>query len=85
MAKEGNEQLNITTFRPHNDLVGDYSLIRDWCKDHNSSFSSIINSFLPAIAYALQNHVSMDANGERFIRADFGDVKLREVKNPYYG
>lgn len=76
----------ITCFRPHEDLEADYWILRDWCKDNRSSFSSVINSFLPAIAYAVQNCVHFDVKkGERFIRADFGDIVLREIKNTTYG
>lgn len=83
MAKK---KLVLVCLRPHIDLEADYWMIRDWCKENRSSFCSVINSFLPAIAYAVQNCVHEDEKtGERFIRADFGDVVLREIRNLPYG
>ena len=67
-----------TSFRPRKELADDFDEILLWCKDHNSSFTSVINSFLPAINYALHNHIFRDDKRKRYIRADFGDVALLE-------
>lgn len=68
-----------TTFRPQDDLMEDYVGLKQWCEENDSGFSAIINSFLPAIRYALLNMVFVDTeSGRRYIRCDFGDVLLRE-------
>lgn len=77
------EKTHTTTFRPQDDLMEDYCTIRQWCQDNASSFSSIINSFLPAIAYTLNNAVFEDRDtSRRYMRCDFGDVLLREPHLP---
>lgn len=69
-------------FRPHDDVIGDLTALRDWCRRHGQSFGTIFNSFIPAIAYAVQNQVFKDeSNGRFYVRADFGDILLRP---PYY-
>lgn len=69
---------STVTFRPQSDLIDDFDALLEWCKKNKSSFNSVINSFLPAITYAVQNSVFKDEAGQRFIRADFADVLLRE-------
>lgn len=67
------------TFRPRADFKQDFDMLIDWCTDNDSSFNSVINSFLPAIAYAVQNSVFQERGTcRRFVRADFGDVLLQE-------
>lgn len=39
--------------------------------------NTVINSFMPAIAYALQNFV-VEHEGKRYVQSDFGSVLLRE-------
>ena len=68
----------IIPFRPNLDLEGDVEMIKEWARKNGSSFNSIINSFLPAIAYAIQNQVFEGDEDKRYIRADFGDILLRE-------
>lgn len=68
-----------TTFRPRVDYQYDWDLINEWCQENDSTPNSIINSFLPAIAYALQNSVSI-SKGDRYILADFGHIRLLEPK-----
>lgn len=72
-----------SSFRPHLDVKGDYETIEEWCMTNNLNFSCVINSLLPAIAYALQNHV-FESEGRRYLRADFGDVLLKEKANRTY-
>lgn len=78
-------RVKTVTFRPHLDVRPDFNMLIDWCQltDSNSSFNSVVNSFLPAIAYAVQNCILTDPEtGQRYIRADFGDILLREDHNP---
>lgn len=70
-----------TSFRPQTDVMEDYVGIKEWCEDNHSSFSSLINSFLPAIRYTILNKVFIDPDSRRrYMRADFGDVILREPR-----
>lgn len=64
-------------FRPNIDKREDFEIILAWCKKNQSSFNSIINSFLPAIAYILQNQVSQRGD-HRYLTADLGEILLRE-------
>jgi hypothetical protein len=67
------------TIRIHDDFEGDVASIKEWCAANASSLNSVFNSFLPAIASAITNQVYEDDNtGKRFVRADFGDLMLRE-------
>lgn len=63
--------------RPHHDLEGDIHMIQEWARKNGSTMNSILNSFIPAIAYVIQNQV-FESDGLRYIRADFGDILLRE-------
>lgn len=63
--------------RIHKDFEGDVDSIKEWCEANRSTINSVLNSFLPAIAYAVNNQVLL-VNGKRYIRADFGDMLLRE-------
>lgn len=69
------QSLSTFTFRTRKDLEGDFISIEDWCKQHNFSVSSVFNSYLPAICYALLNS-TYEQDGEIFARSDFGDVKI---------
>lgn len=84
MANAQDELKNRFTvaFRPQDDCIGDLRAIQQWCREHGQSFGTVFNSFLPAIAYAIQNQVFRDeTNGNLYIRADFGDILLRP---PHY-
>lgn len=77
------EKTHTTTFRPQDDLMTDYREIRRWCEENGSSLSSVFNSFLPAIAYTLNNSVFEDPKTRRrYMRCDFGDILLREPHLP---
>lgn len=65
----------LISFRPRNDCMGDFMQIQDWCKANNRPFSTVINSLLPAIAYALENNTVKNKDG-LFVICDFGAVKL---------
>jgi len=65
----------MISFRPRNDCMGDFMMIQDWCKEHNRPFSTVINSLLPAIAYALENKTIKTDDG-LFVECDFGAVKI---------
>lgn len=73
----------ITTFRPHDDVKDDYVGIVEWCEQQTppNSVSSVLNSFIPAIYYTLLNLTFVDpASGRTYMRANFGDVLLREPR-----
>lgn len=90
LAKTSSEKLRekddiITCFRPHVDVREDYIGIIEWCEqqDPPNGFSSIINSFLPAICYTLRNRTFVDrTSGRTYMRCDFGDILIREPRLP---
>lgn len=67
------------TFRPRKEIEGDWLFIIDWCKEHGISYGAVLNSFIPAIAYALNNSTQYH-DDELYVNADFGDIKI--CKNP---
>lgn len=70
------------SFRPQKDLRGDFVELLEWCEKNDCTMSQILNSFLPAISYAVQNCLYVDdTNGWRYVRADFSDVLIREYRN----
>lgn len=70
------------SFRPRQEFGTDIEAIYEWARDNGSSFGTIVNSYLPAIAYALQAQTFEDEEGNRYIRSDFGDIKLLKT-GPY--
>lgn len=74
--------LKPSTFRVHEDNHWDYEELRAWCRINRVSFNALLNSFIPALNYAVKNCIVTDEEtGQKFIRADFGDVKLRNNSN----
>lgn len=70
------------TFRPRRETEMDVALMVEWCNEHGLTFSAVINSFLPAISYALKNKVFIDEKTkEIYVRSDFGDVKIEKSKS----
>lgn len=72
------------TFRPRKDQEASYAIICDWCSENNHPISSIINSFIDAIAYSLIHSTFFDEETQRFyIRSDFGDVPIFNIKKQF--
>lgn len=70
----------VMTVRIHADIRPDLDILLDWCKENNSSFNSVINSFLPAIAYVVSSQVDIEEEtGKRHIFANLGHIILREL------
>lgn len=70
----------IICFRPHEDLKAEFEELLHWCESNETTFSSIINSYLPAICYAIRSQMIIDTDtGNRYIRSDFADVLLRDT------
>lgn len=65
----------LITFRPRNDCEGDYYQIQEWCKANHRTFSTLLNSLLPAIAYACENNTVKQDDG-LYVVCDFGAVKI---------
>lgn len=68
----------VITFRPQIDILEDYEALEEWCTKNKTTINSILNSFLPAIAFAVMRRQFKDDIGRRFARCDFGDILLRE-------
>lgn len=67
----------LITFRPQNEFIVDFDEIRDWCArpDSRTTFTGVINAFLPAINYAIRNNIEI-IDGMRYVLANFGHVHL---------
>lgn len=75
--------LGIISYRPAVDIEGDVEIIKKWCRENHSSWNAIMSSVIPALAYAVQMQVFIadmdDGRGpRRYIKADFGNLPLRE-------
>jgi hypothetical protein len=71
------------TYRPHKDLENDYDRLQEWCAEHGISMSSVLNSFVPAIVYAVTSNAFRNPMDKRslYVHADFGDIKIRDNNN----
>lgn len=67
------------TFRPRSDFEGDFHAIEAWCDKHNVPVNALINSYLPAISYALFNKVFIE-DGKIIVHSDFGPVPILRGK-----
>lgn len=71
------------TFRARRDLDPDFNMIMEWCREHGVTFNALINSYLGAISYALQNKVFVDPKSkEMYVLSDFGHIPILEGKQP---
>lgn len=69
------------TFRPRVDFEADFALIEEFCRTHDLTFNAIINSYLPAISYALQNKIFVDEKTkEMYVLSDFGHIPILKGK-----
>lgn len=67
------------TFRPRSDYEGDFQFIEEWCAAYGVPINAVINSYLPAISYALANKVFIE-NGKIIVQSDFGPVQIIKGK-----
>lgn len=69
------------TFRPRREVEMDMAIVVEFCNTHNITFNALINSYLPAIAYALVNKVFIDEQtGGIHVLSDFGHVEITKGK-----
>lgn len=64
-------------FRANIENYEDFQAILAWCRKNGSSFNSVINSLIPAVAYTLRSNTMLTTQGF-MMRCDFGDVPLKE-------
>ena len=67
------------TYSPDQETEADWLEFKDYCIENNISVNSVISSFIPAINYAINNKV-IEQDGEFFVHADFGHIKLKYKK-----
>lgn len=72
------------TFRARRDQEASFEIIREWCIANQHPVSAIFNSFIDAIAYSLTHATFYDEeSGNFYIRSDFGDVPIINMKRQY--
>ena len=67
--------MEVQTFRPRIDNEFAYRELREWCDDHGTTISAVINSILQPLAHACTNKRTSDDG--IVVNMDFGDIVIQ--------